>query len=439
MSGIIFAPEKTKALDYVERDTANISPSYTRSYPFVMDRGLGSEVWDVDGKRYVDFTSGIAVTNTGHSHPDVVAAIKNQAEKFLHMSGTDFYYPAQIELAERLNALAPMPGPSKVFFTNSGAEAVEAAMKLARYHTGRPRYLAFIGAFHGRTFGALSLTASKSIQRKGFAPLVPGVSHAIYPNPYRNSWPGQEPGAAALDYIENKLFKTVLPSDEVAAIIVEPIQGEGGYIIPPDGFLAGLRDICDRYGILLVFDEVQTGMGRTGKMFACEHWGVQPDIICLAKGIASGMPLGAIVARSEIMTWTPGAHASTFGGNPVSCAAALATIDLLEGGFMDMATESGDYTLKRLQAMQQRFSHIGDVRGMGLMVAMELVKDRESKEPLPELRNHVIQQAFERGLLLLGCGQTGIRLIPPLNIPRPLLDEGLEILEYALAAALEQI
>lgn len=429
-----------KSADYVKRDIANLSPSYTRSYPFVMDRGRGSEVWDVDGRRYVDFTTGIAVTNTGHCHPAVVEAIKNQADKFLHMSGTDFYYPSQIELAERLNALAPISGDTRVFFTNSGAETIEAAMKLARYSTGRPRYLAFYGAFHGRTFGALSLTASKTIQRRGFAPLVPGVSHAIYPNPFRNPWPGQEPGQAALDYIEERLFKMAVPPDEVAAIIVEPIQGEGGYIIPPPNFLPGLRDICDRHGILLVLDEIQSGMGRTGKLFACEHWGVEPDILCLAKGIASGMPLGAIIARSEIMSWPPGSHASTFGGNPISCAAGLATLDLLlEGGMMDMATASGEYAMKRLWDMAAHYPQIGDVRGKGMMIGVELVKNRESNEPDPTLRNLVIEKAFQHGLLLIGCGPNGVRIVPALNIPRNHLDEGLDLFDRALADALEEM
>ena len=427
----------SSAADLIRRDGENISPSYTRSYPFVMARGRGSEVWDVEGRRFLDFTTGIAVTGTGHSHPAVVAAIKAQADKFLHMSGTDFYYPTQIELAERLNRLAPISAPTKVFFGNSGAEAVEAAMKLARWYTKRPRFLAFYGAFHGRTLGALSLTASKEIQRRGFAPLLPSVSHALYPNSYRNPWPGQDPAQAALDAIENHLFKTTVPPSEVAAIIVEPIQGEGGYIVPPDGFLAGLRQLCDRHGILLVFDEVQSGMGRTGKMFASEHWGVEPDIICLAKGIASGMPLGAIIARSEVMSWPPGAHASTFGGNPVSCAAALATLDLLEGGLVDMAAASGAIVVSRLRKMAEKYPQIGDVRGKGLMVGVELVRDRAGKEPDAVLRNAVVDQAFAQGLLLLGCGANSLRLVPALNIERPLLDEGLMIFERSLAAALE--
>lgn len=425
------------SLDYVKRDRANLSPSYTRSYPFVMAYGRGSEVWDVDGKRYIDFTTGIAVTNTGHSHPAVVQAIKDQADKFLHMSGTDFYYPAEIELAERLNRLAPMSGPTKVFFTNSGAESIEAAMKLSRYFTGRTRFLAFYGAFHGRTYGALSLTASKTIQRRGFAPLVPGVSHAIYPNTFRNPWPGLEPGQAALDYIEDRLFKTAVPPEEVAAIVVEPIQGEGGYLVPPPNFLPGLRRICDQHGILLVLDEVQTGMGRTGKLFACEHWGVEPDILCLAKGIASGLPLGAVIARSEIMTWPPGAHASTFGGNPVACAAALATLDLLEDELIHMAAETGAYLTERLTAMLKTYPQIGDVRGKGLMTAVEIVTDQETNEPNPQLRNLIEERAFEHGLLLIGCGVNGIRFIPALNIPRPLLDEGLAIFERSLAEAID--
>ncbi len=432
---------KTKSLaeTWIARDAAAISPSYTRSYPFVMAKGQGSEVWDVDGRRYIDFGTGIAVTNTGHSHPHVVEAIKKQVDLFLHMSGTDFYYAQQIELAERLNKLAPISGPTKVFFGNSGAEAVEAALKLARWYTKRPRFIAFYRAFHGRTFGALSLTASKSIQRQGFAPLVPGVSHAFYPNPYRNPFPGEDPGLAALDYIENHLFKTTTPPEEVAAIIVEPIQGEGGYIVPPDNFLPGLRELADKYGILLIFDEVQTGFGRTGKMFAAEHWGVEPDIICMAKGIASGMPLGAIVAKSEIMSWPPGAHASTFGGNPVSCAAALATLDLLEGGLVEMSARSGAYLKSRLREIAERYPVMGDVRGKGLMVGVEFVKDQESKEPWPELRDAIVLKAFEQGLLILGCGYNSLRFIPALNIPEDLLDEGINMYEAALEAALKSL
>jgi len=427
------------AQQFVARDAANISSSYTRSYPFVMAKGRGSEVWDVDGRRYLDFATGIAVTSTGHSHPHVVEAIKKQTDQFLHMSGTDFYYPQQIELAERLNRLAPISGPTRVFFGNSGAEAVEAAMKLARWYTKRPRYIAFYSAFHGRTFGAMSLTASKAIQRNGFAPLVPGVSHAFYPNPYRNAFPGKDPGQAALDYIENHLFKTTTPPEEVAAIIVEPIQGEGGYIVPPDNFLPGLRKLADKHGILLVFDEVQSGFGRTGKMFAAEHWGVEPDIMCMAKGIASGMPLGAIVAKEEIMSWPPGAHASTFGGNPVSCAAAMATLDLLEGGFVEMSARSGAYLKSRLREIAERNPMMGDVRGKGLMVGVEFVKDPETKEPWPELRNLIVQKAFERNLLILGCGLNSLRFIPALNIPEDFLDEGISLYEAALADALTEI
>jgi 4-aminobutyrate aminotransferase len=319
----------------------------------------------------------------------------------------------------------------RCFFGNSGAEAVEAAMKLARWRTGRPRYIAFYSAFHGRTFGAMSLTASKAIQRKGFAPLVPGVSHAFYPNPYRNPFPGEDPGKAALNYIEKHLFKTTTPPEEVAAIIIEPIQGEGGYIVPPDNFLPGLRELADKYGILLVFDEVQSGFGRTGKMFAAEHWGVEPDIMCMAKGIASGMPLGAIVAKADVMTWPPGAHASTFGGNPVSCAAALATLDLLEGGFVEMSARSGAYLKSRLREIAERNPVMGDVRGKGLMVGVEFVKDPETKEPWPELRNLIVQKAFKRGLLILGCGYNGLRYIPALNIPQDILDEGVNLYEAA--------
>ncbi len=311
-----------KAQALIERDARVISPSYTRGYPLVMERGDGCRVWDVDGNEFLDFTTGIAVTATGHAHPAVVKAIQEQAAKFLHMSGTDFYYPAQIEMAERLASVAPFSGDAMVFFGNSGAEAIEAAAKLARYYTGRPRFIAFLRGFHGRTMGALSFTASKYVQRQEFFPLVPGVTHVPYPDAYRpilNPDGFDDYGERVVDYIENVLFQTAVPAKEVAGILVEPIQGEGGYVVPPDGFFPALRRLCDKYGILLIADEVQTGMGRTGKWWAIEHWGVEPDIVCSAKGIASGMPLGAIIARREIMSaWAPGAHASTFGGNPVS-------------------------------------------------------------------------------------------------------------------------
>jgi len=424
----------SKAKAWVEKDTAAISPSYTRSYPFVMDHGQGSEVWDVDGNRFIDFNAGIAVTATGHAHPTVVKAIQEQAEKFLHMSGTDFYYPVQIKLAEKLNALVPIEEETQVFFTNSGTESVEAAFKLARYYKGRPRMLAFIGAFHGRSMGSLSLTASKYAQRKGFSPLVPGVTHVPYGYCYRCPFNLKYPSCDiyCVDYIEKTLFCHFVPAEEVAAIFVEPIQGEGGYVVPPPEWHSRLKALMEKYGILYVADEVQTGFGRTGKMFALEHWGVAPDIVCVAKGIASGMPIGAMVARKSLMTWPPGAHGNTFGGNPVCCAAALATISLIEGSFMENAARVGQWMMDRLNEMAEDHPSIGDVRGKGLMIGIELVKDKETKEPAPEIRDEVIQRAFKKGLLLLGCGPNTVRFMPALNIPQDIAGEGLAIFEEAL-------
>ncbi|HML23483.1 MAG TPA: acetyl ornithine aminotransferase family protein [Aggregatilinea sp.] len=432
-----------KAHALIERDAQVLSPSYTRGYPFVIDRGSGSRVWDVDGNEFIDFTTGIAVTATGHAHPNVVKAIQEQAERFIHMSGTDFYYPAQIEMAERLCSVAPFSGDAMVFFGNSGAEAIEAAAKLARYYTERPRFIAFLRAFHGRTMGALSFTASKYVQRKDVFPLVPGITHVPYPDAYRpilNPAGFEDYGERVVDYIENVIFQTEVPPTEVAGILVEPIQGEGGYIVPPDGFFPALRRLCDKYEILLIVDEVQTGMGRTGKWWAVEHWGVEPDIVCTAKGIASGMPLSAIIARREIMsTWVPGAHASTFGGNPVSCAAGVATFDLLKGGLIDNAAQMGAYLLDKLQDVAQRHPSIGQVRGKGLMIGTEFVQNRETRKPAQQLRDRVVDYAFQAGLLLLGCGTSTLRIVPPLNVDQATIDEALPILEHAIAHAEEDL
>jgi 4-aminobutyrate aminotransferase len=416
----------------LERDARFTSPSYTRVYPLVVERGSGAVIQDVDGNLFLDFTAGIAVTSTGHCHPRVVAAIKDQADKLLHMSGTDFYYQPQIDLAQRLAEGGPGPAPKRVFFTNSGAEALEAALKLARWHTGRSRAVAFFGAFHGRTYGAMSLSGSKVVHRRGFAPLVPEIHHVPYPRGCHGC-ETPEGGCACVRQIEDTLFHRTAPPEEVAAIFVEPIQGEGGYHVPPRGFLPALRDLCDRYGILLVADEVQTGMGRTGKLYAVEHWGVEPDIFCLAKGIASGMPLGAMVARDEVMDWPSGSHASTFGGNPVSCRAALATLDLLQGGYMENATARGQQLKEGLRRLASRFPEVGDVRGLGLMVAMDLVRPGSSI-PNPTLRDQVVQAAFRRGLLLLGCGESAIRFCPPLCITAEQVDVTLRLLEEVLAA-----
>jgi 4-aminobutyrate aminotransferase len=426
-----------KARAAVAADDRLISPSYTRSYPLVAKRGRGVRVEDVDGNEFVDFAAGIAVTSTGHCHPEVVAAIQKQAAELIHISGTDFYNEPLTDLAEKLSAVAPMPGPHKFFYGNSGAEAIECALKLARYHTGRQHIIAFFGAFHGRTMGALSLTASKPQQKRRFAPLVPGVTHVRYPYAYRGCTGGpQEEEAFSLDcarYIEEKLFKTILPPEEVAAIFVEPIQGEGGYVVAPDNFLRELRGICDRHGILLVADEVQSGAGRTGKWWAIEHSGVQPDIVCMAKGIASGMPLGICMSRAEIMDWVPGSHASTFGGNPVSIAAALATIDVLEREGIENAAKVGGKMMERLRGWKSTHPLVGDVRGRGLMIGIELVKDKTTREPAAALRNRVETLCFEKGLMILGCGETSIRLCPPLIVTEEEASVALDILEECLS------
>lgn len=415
-----------KAARLIATDEQYTSPSYTRVYPLAVERGYGAVIEDVDGNRFLDFTAGIAVCATGHCHPRVVNAIQQQAAKLLHMSGTDFYYAPQGELAKKLAELAPGSGNKRVFFTNSGAESVEAAFKLARYHTGRQHMIAFFGAFHGRTLGALSLTGSKVVQRRGFAPLIPMVSHVDYPNGYRSA-----ESLESLNQLED-LFKRTVAPQEVAAIIVEPIQGEGGYIVPPPEFHGELRKLCDKHGILLVADEVQSGMGRTGKMFAMEHWGVMPDIICLAKGIASGMPLGAIIAREGIMDWGPGSHASTFGGNPISCVAALETIKLLEEELMENARAVGQHLQGRLNELMGRHQIIGDVRGLGLMVGVELVRDRATKEAASTERDEIVQACFRRGLLMLGCGASTLRFCPPLVVTREQCDVAVGIIDDVL-------
>jgi 4-aminobutyrate aminotransferase len=423
----------------VAADRRLISPSYTRSYPLVAKRGRGIRVEDVDGNQFLDFAAGIAVVSTGHCHPEVVAAIQKQAAELLHISGTDFFYEGLTVLAERLSAVAPMPGPHRFFFGNSGTEAIECALKLARYHTGRQHIISFLGAFHGRTMGALSLTGSKPQQKRRFAPLVPGVTHVPYPYTYRGSTGDARQQEAfnlgCARYIEEKLFKTILPPEEVAAIFVEPIQGEGGYVVAPDNFLRELRALCDRHGILLVSDEVQSGAGRTGKWWAIEHAGVEPDIVCMAKGIASGMPLGICMTRAEIMDWVPGSHASTFGGNPVSIAAALATMDILEREAIANAAQVGASLLERLRGWTRTHPHVGEVRGRGLMIGIELVKDQATREPAAALRNRVETLAFERGLMILGCGESSLRLAPPLVVTREEATVALDLLEDALTAA----
>ncbi len=418
-----------RAKSIIERDGRALSPSYTRCYPLVAETGEGAMITDVDGNRFLDFNAGIAVASTGHCHPAVVAAIQDQAARLIHMSGTDFYYENMVQLAEKLGEIAPGSGPRRVYFGNSGTEAIEAAIKLARYATGRDKFIAFYGGFHGRTMGALSLTASKSVQRKRFGSLLAGVFHAPYPNVYRSGKSPEECGAESLRFIENVLFRNVVAPDEVAAVVVEPVQGEGGYLVPPPNFLPGLRELTRRHGILLVCDEVQSGMGRTGMWWACEHFGIEPDILAAAKGIASGMPLSATIARSELMNWQPGAHASTFGGNPVAIASSLATIELLEHGLIENAARIGRYMMDRMGSWPARFLHAGDVRGLGLMIGIEIVRDPQTREPAPDLRDRIVRLAFERGLLVLGAGPNAIRLSPPLVISEAQADVALEILE----------
>ncbi len=424
-------PEATKL---IQIDQAYVSPSYTRIYPLVVKRAEGLWVTDVDGNSFLDFTSGIAVCATGHCHPMIVHAIKDQADRLLHMSGTDFYYEPQILLARKLASLAPGGGTNRVYFGNSGAEAVEAAFKLARYHTRRELNIAFFGAFHGRTMGALSLTASKTIQKKHYYPVVPGITHIPYAYCYRCPYNLTYPhcGIECVRWVEETLFRTTMPPEEVAAIFVEPIQGEGGYIVPPIEFHEELHKIAQKYGILYVVDEVQSGMGRTGKMFAIEHYHVVPDIMALAKGIASGMPLGATVARANIMDWEAGSHASTFGGNPVSCRAALATVQLLEEGLMVNAGIQGERMIRKLRELQEGYECMGDVRGKGLMIGVEFVKDRETKERAGDWRNRIVRRAFEKGLLLLGCGDNTIRFCPALTVTEEEIDVCLGILEECI-------
>ncbi|MBM3820101.1 MAG: acetyl ornithine aminotransferase family protein [Acidimicrobiia bacterium] len=425
-----------KAKAIIERDRAVVSPSYTRDYPLVIARGEGAMVEDVDGNLFLDCTAGIAVTATGHCHPEVVQAIVDQSHRFLHMSGTDFYYEPQVRLGEELSAIAPMKGPHRSFFGNSGTEAVEAALKLAKYHTRRHNVIAFFGAFHGRSMGALAATASKVTQRKRFFPMVPGTFHAPYPDVYRAA-PGTSPDAvadASIRFIEEQLFVSLVPPDDVAAIIVEPIQGEGGYIVPPDAFLQRLREITAKHGMLLVVDEVQSGMGRTGKMFAIEHSSVEPDVVTIAKGIASGLPLGVATAKSELMTWPAGSHASTFGGNPVACAAALTTIRLLRDGIVKNAASVGAHMMEGARSLMAKHRVVGDVRGRGLMIGIELVRDRQTKERATTERDALVQECFRRGLLVLGAGRNAIRLSPPLVLTTQQADTAIEILDQALTA-----
>lgn len=430
-----------KARALIKRDSSVISSSYPRGYPFVMDHGKGTQVWDVDGNRFLDFAAGIAVVSTGHCHPEVVKAIQEQAEKFIHIS-CDFYHSKWIELGEKLDEIAPFEEAAVSFMTNSGTEAVETVIKLARFHTGRANFIGFTGAFHGRTMGAVTFTASKPSYHRGFYPLMNGVVHAPFPDPYRpvlERRHGEDYGETVVRYIEEQILAHILPPDEIAGILVETIQGEGGYVVPPPGFFPALRKLCDKHGILLIADEVQSGMGRTGKWWAIEHFDVEPDIITAAKGIASGMPLGAAIARKSVMTWSKGAHGNTYGGNPLACAASIKTIELIESEYLQNAAEVGQYTLDALAEIMARHPSIGDVRGIGLMIGVEFVKDRKTKYPDVELRDRIVDLAFEHGLLLLGCGNSVIRIAPPLSISKGEIDEGLKILEEAINLAEKEI
>jgi 4-aminobutyrate aminotransferase len=420
----------------IKRDFASLSPSYTREYAFVVDRAQGSELWDVDGKRYIDFMAGVAVLNVGHRHPAVVEAVKEQIDKFWHVCLSDFFYPQAVELAEKLQSIAPMPD-TKVYLSNSGTEAVESAIKLAMHKTGRSKFIGFIGAFHGRTLGSLSFTASKAVQRAFYKPGV-YVHHMPYPNPYRpllTSLNGETYGETVARYLEEQILENLIDPADIAGILVEPIQGEGGYVVPSPGFFPRLRELCDKHGIMLIVDEIQSGAGRTGKWWAVEHENVEPDIICFAKGVGSGMPIGGIIARSEHMVWGPGSHGSTYGGNPVTSLSAVATLTVIEReGLLAKANDTGEYIMAALRDIQTRHHAIGDIRGRGLMIGMEFVNDRKTKERAVTLRNNVIQHAFENGLLLIPCGRNGIRVTPALNIPRDLVDDGLRIFEEALTA-----
>ena len=429
---MVVPPPGPKGRKIIVKDEKHSSTSYIKVYPLVVDHGLGAMVEDVDGNRFIDFMAGIAVASTGYSHPKVVAAVQEAAGKFFHMCGTDFYYQGMADLCERLAMLGPGRAKKRVFLTNSGTEAVEGAIKMARNATRRSELLAFRGAFHGRSMGAMSLTSSKVTQRGTFGPLLPGVHHVPYPDPYRMDSHGRNPGEYVIDHIRRDLFTTHVAPEDVAAIFVEPMLGEGGYVIPPREFLVGLRELCNEYGIVLVFDEIQSGVGRTGSMWAADHFGVVPDVLLTAKGLGSGMPIGAIIAKQSVMKWESGSHGSTFGGNPVACAAALATLDLVENELAANASVMGDRLMKGMRKLQEKYECIGDVRGVGLFIGVEFVRDRVSKEPAKNLANELMKRAFRRGLLLLSCGQSTIRLAPPLVVDEYDIDKGLEIIDTCL-------
>jgi 4-aminobutyrate aminotransferase len=429
---IVVTPPGPKARELVKKDERFISPSYVRFYPLVVESGEGCIVRDVDGNEYIDFNAGLACLNVGHNHPKVIEAIKKQCDRFLHYSNTDFYYSEVIALAEKLAEITPGNFEKKVFFGNSGTEAIEAAIKLAKWHTRKQLFIGFINAFHGRTIGALSFTASKPAQRRYFFPLMPGVVHVPYPYCYRCPFKQTYPDCHywCVDFIDEFVLQKYAPPEDVVAILFEPIQGEGGYVVPPPEYFKLLKKLADKYGLLLIDDEVQAGMGRTGKWFAIEHWNVEPDIICSAKALASGLPLGATIAKAKIMDWTGGSHASTFGGNPLSCAAAIAVIDVIkEERLLENAAKQGAYIMKRLEELKDKSEIIGDVRGKGLMIGMELVTDKESKKPAPDKANEVMMRSWKRGVAVITCGISTIRIMPPLNITRELVDSALDIIE----------
>jgi len=430
-----------RARALLDKDATYISPSYTRSYPLVMQRGYGAMIEDVDGNVFLDFNAGVAVTALGHGNPEIAEVIYRQAREFTHISGTDYYYPQQTQLAEKLNLVTPGDFLKRVHYGNSGAEAIEGALKVAMHSTGRSKFIAFRGAFHGRTLGAMSLTASRAAQRRGFGPQVLDVTHVPYANPIRfhlSLKAGESISRRIARHIKDELFKTTLPPEDCAAIIVEPVQGEGGYVVPPSDFLPELRAICDEHGILLVVDEVQSGMGRTGRMWAIDHFGVVPDVMCMAKAIGGGLPLGVTLARADLMAWSPGAHASTFGGNPVAIAAAMRTFELLEGGIIKNAAELGAYMLNRLGELKEKFSCVAQVRGLGLMIGIEIARDSAGVDPWPELRNALVVDCFNRGLVLQGAGESAIRFSPPLIIDKDQADFAIDTLEDCISGAVRR-
>ena len=429
---IVVSPPGPRARELVRKDELFVSPSYLRYYPLVVESANDCIVKDVDGNEYIDFNSGIACMNVGHNNPRVVEAVKAQCNRFLHYSNTDFYYKEAIDLAEKLAEITPGEFKKKTFFGNSGTEAIEAAVKLARWHTRRPLFIGFIGAFHGRTMGSLAFTASKPVQRGYFSPFMPGVAHVPYPYCYRCPFKLTRPNCNywCADFIEEQVLHKYMPPGDVAAILFEPIQGEGGYVVPPPEFFQKLKKIADEYDLLLIDDEVQSGMGRTGKWFAIEHWGVEPDIVCTSKALASGLPIGAMVAKAKVMDWTPGSHASTFGGNPVSCAAALAVLDVIKDEqLLDNASKQGDHVMKRLEEFRQTSRIVGDVRGRGLMIGIELVEDKETRKPAPKKASEVMLRSWRRGVTVVTCGVSTLRIVPPLTIQTDLLDSALDILE----------